>query len=96
MNDDNKPPFIPSVKEWNEMRSLIIETHKNVLKILREKEKELLTPDEVCQMLRISRSTYQRHVKAGLFEQIKQGDKANSSAFVKRSQIEELIERGKI
>lgn len=94
MNGNNEPPFMPSENEWNEMRSMIIETHGNVLKILREKEKELLTAAEVCKILKISRDTYQEYAKSKLFQQIQLV--SNGRMYVQRSEIERLIERGKV
>lgn len=94
MNKNNEPPFMPSENEWNEMRSMIMETHGSVLKILREQEKELLTATEVCKILKISRDTYQEYAKSKLFQQIQLV--ANGRMYVQRSEIERLIERGKV
>lgn len=72
--------------------SVLLDIQEKVTKLVKDKEKELLTPKEVQQMLKIGQTTYQRYVKNEVFEQIKIGGKA----YVKRSEIERLIDEGKI
>lgn len=87
-------------KEWNKAQSMLIDIQEKVTKLLKDKENELLTPNEVCKMLKISRNTYQRYVDDKIFTQIhlipfdKKGK--NTKAFVKRSQIERLIDEGSL
>lgn len=83
------------LKEWNEIKSKIINIEEGISKLVKKQEEELLTPGEVCKMLGIGRSTYQRHVEAGLFTQIKIG-KNNSKVKVMRSEIDKLINEGKL
>lgn len=85
-----------SIKEWNKAQSIIIDIQEKVTKLLQEKEKELLTPREVCQMLKISRNTYQRYIRKNVFAQIQPDKGNNSKVYVKRSEIERLIEAGKL
>jgi hypothetical protein len=83
-------------KEWNEMKSMLLEIREGVSKLVDEAGKELLTPNEVCKMLKISRNTYQNYVNDKVFEQIRIDKSKNSRVFVKRSEIERLIDEGKI
>ena len=83
-------------KAWNQLKSMVLENRERISNLEVEKEKERLTPGEVCSMLKISRRTYQRYVKEGIFSQIKQGNKKNSPAFVKRSEITRFQEEGTI
>lgn len=85
-----------SMKEWNKAQSMLIDIQEKVTKLLKDKESELLTPSEVCEMLKISRNTYQRYVKQGVFEQIQPNKGNNSKVYVKRSEIERLIEEGNL
>lgn len=85
-----------SMKEWNKAQSMLIDIQEKVTKLLKDKESELLTPSEVCEMLKISRNTYQRYVKQGVFEQIQPNKGNNSKVYVKRSEIERLIEEGSL
>ena len=81
-------------KAWNRLSSMVLENRERISNLEAEKEKERLTPGEVCSMLKISRRTYHRYIKEGIFSQIKQGNKKNSPAFVKRSEITRLQEEG--
>lgn len=81
--------------EWNELKSIILEIKEGVEKLADAAGKELLTPTEICKMLKISRGTYQGYANAGVFEQIRIGKTKNSRVFVKRSDIERLIAEGR-
>lgn len=77
------------------MKSIMLDIREKVSALVDEAKKELLTPNEVCQRLKIGRSTYQRYVDAGIIKQIHIGNN-NSRAFVERSEIERLIDEGKV
>jgi hypothetical protein len=84
---------------YNELKSIMLDTNEKISKVYSiltdEAGKKLLTPKEVCGILKIGRSTYQRYVDAGIIEQIHIGNN-NSRVYVKRSEIERLIDEGKI
>lgn len=82
--------------DWNELMSIVFEIWEGIQKLTNAADKDLISPAEVCRMLKIGRRTYQSYVKQGVFEQIKIGQNKNSRAFVKRSDIERLIEKGRI
>ncbi len=83
-------------KEWNEVRSILYDIRDEVKKIRKDKENELLTPNEVCKILKISRNTYQRYVDKEIFEQIQINKGNNGKVYVKRSEIERLIQEGRL
>lgn len=85
-----------TVNEWNELKSIMLEIREGVKKLTDEAGKELLTPTEVCRMLKISRNTYQNYVNGGVFEQTKIAKNKNGRVLVKRSDIERLVEEGRI
>lgn len=82
--------------DWNELKSMILEIGEGVKKLTDAANEELLTPTEVCRILKISRNTYQRYIDAKVFGQIKVGKNKNSRVFVKRSELERLIDEGKM
>ena len=84
-------------REYNEIKSLLLEIKEEV-RILHSKmaTEELLTPTEVCKMLKIGRSTYTRYVADGVFEQVRLKSKNNSRVYIKRSEIDKLIEEGRL
>lgn len=84
------------VTEWHNLLSMVIEIRDKVTTLTSEAEKELLTPTEVCKRLKISRNTYQRYVDEKVFGQIRISKKSNSRVFVRRYEIERLIEAGKL
>ncbi|MDR0575627.1 MAG: helix-turn-helix domain-containing protein [Tannerella sp.] len=84
-----------SENEWDELKSMVIDIRDKVSVLVSEKQKEFLTPREVCRDLHICRSTYRRHVEAGRLRQVRIGEKG-SRVYVRRSDIENLKKDGKI
>ena len=79
-------------KRYDELKCLLLEIKEGISFLKSEKQKELLTPKEVQALIGIGKTTYQRYVKAQVLNQIKIGGKA----FVQRSEIENLIDEGKL
>lgn len=79
-------------KNWNELKSMVLEIRGSVSKLVDEAGKELLTPNEICKMLKISRNTFQNYINRNVFEY----SKVEGKVYVKRSEIERLIDEGKI
>lgn len=86
--------YIVPENEWNEQKSINIENNIMLKKLVEEKEKELLTAAEVCKILKISRDTYQEYAKSKLFQQIQLVP--NGRMYVQCSEVERLIEQGKV
>lgn len=78
----------------NKLLSIEIENNKMLKKLVSEKEKELLTAAEVCKMLKISKDTFHEYANDKLFQLIQL--KPKGRLYVQRSEIEMLIERGKV
>lgn len=83
-------------QQLTQFTSIMTDVQQKVSKLTCELEKELLTPAEVCKILKINRNTYQRYVNSNVLEQVKPISKNNSKAYVKRSELNRLIEEGKI
>ena len=81
-------------RHWNELQAKIADISEKIDKLVDEASKELLTPADVCRMLKITRSTYQNYARDKLFEQIRIGE--NSRIYVRRSEIERLVKEGSI
>ena len=79
-------------KNWNELKSMVLEIRGSVSKLVDEASKELLTPNEICKILKISRNTFQNYINRNVFEY----SKVEGKVYVKRSEIERLIDEGKI
>lgn len=82
------------LNEWNELKALVKETCSQVKELTSREQKELLTPKEVCSILKIARSTFERHMNNGVFEVVKVNRQKYSKIYVKRSHLEELISNG--
>lgn len=82
------------LNEWNELKALIKETSNQVRELTGREQKELLTPKEVCSMLKIGRTTFERYMNDGVFEVVKVNKQKYSKNYVKRSHLEELIKNG--
>lgn len=83
-------------RRYNKLLSIILENNailKRIeAKIDSEAAKETLSPKEVLEMLGIGKTTYQRYVRAGIITQTK----IKGKVHVQRSEIENLIEEGKV
>lgn len=79
-------------KEYNELKSLLLDIQNKISALSDAASKELLTPAEVCKMLKIGRTTYQRYVDNVVFDQVRICGKV----YVMRSEILRLIDEGKL
>ena len=86
--------FTVPLNEWNEQRAMIHEICQKVKELTNREQKELLTPKEVCEMLKIGRTTFERYMNEGVFEVVKVNKQKYSKNYVKRSHLEDLIEKG--
>ena len=84
------------VQEWNETKGMIKNLCEKMSKLTDKEEKELLTPKEVCEMLKIGRTTYQRYIANGILEPVKVNRSKYSKVYVRRSDIESLTREGKV
>jgi hypothetical protein len=78
--------------EWNKLVSMVTEIKEDVSTIKAIKAKEKLTPKEVQEILGIGKTTYQRYVRDKIINQTK----IKGKAYVQRSEIESLMEEGRI
>ena len=84
------------LQEWNEQRAMMRSLCEKVGRLTDQEEKELLTPKEVCEKLKIGRTTLQRYIANGILETVKVNRKKYSKIYVRRSDIESLIDAGKV
>jgi response regulator of citrate/malate metabolism len=82
------------LNEWNELKALIRHTSEQVRELTGREQKELLTPKEVCEVLKIGRSTFERYMNDGVFEVVKVNKQKYSKNYVRRSHLEDLIKNG--
>ena len=84
------------LNEWNELKALIKETSIQVRELTGREQKELLTPKDVCTILKIGRTTFERYMNDGVFEVVKVNKQKYSKNYVRRSHLEELIKNGAV
>lgn len=84
------------LNEWNELKALIKNTSDQVRELTGREQKELLTPKEVCSILKIGRTTFERYMNNGVFEVVKVNKEKYSKNYVKRSHLEDLIAKGAV
>jgi len=80
--------------EWNETRSLLIDLNNKVNNLVSSSQKEMLTPKDVCKMLKIGRVTYERYVREGIITPVRISQKKYSKVLIKRGDIDNLIANG--
>jgi len=83
-----------SAQEWNETKEMIKNISDRVNEISKSPQKELLTPKEVCEILKIGRSTFERMKGTGVFPT--QRTQGARKLYVKRSDLDKVIEAGKV
>lgn len=81
------------MQEWNETRAMIKDLSKTVAGMANKEEKELLTPKEVCEMLKIGRTTFQRYLANGDLEPVRINKKKYSRIYIRRTDITRLLEQ---
>lgn len=86
---------VPS-SEWNAMNATINDMANKINQLTNKDEKELLTPKEVMEFLKIGRATFDRYKNDSVFECIKVNSKKYSKIYVKRSELEKLVREGKV
>ena len=82
-------------KDMLEVKSILVDIQEKLSKLIKESEKELLTPLEVCRILKIGMRTYRRYVQKGILTQVRM-DENSKKVYVKRSELEKLIDEGKV
>jgi len=96
MNTDQKLAVVAvPLEEWEAYKAMLKEATGMLKAMCRKDEKELLTTKEVCEMLKISRATYDRHVNDGLIIPVQVNKKKYSRHLIRRADIEQLIDKGK-
>ena len=83
-----------TLNEWNETKAIINDMADKINRLSDKDQKELLTPKEVMQFLKIGRATFDRYKNDSVFECVKVNSKKYSKIYVKRSELERLIKEG--
>lgn len=78
------------LQEWHSLTEMVKNLITKVDDLSHKGEKELLTTNEVCEALHISRSTLQRYFENGDLIPERIGNKARSKIYVRRSDIAKL------
>ena len=84
------------LNEWNEQKAMIKDICQQIRELTHREQKELLTPKEVCAILKIGRATFERYMNDSVIEVIKVNKLKYSKNYVKRSHLEELIKNGAV
>ena len=86
-----------TTKDWNDLQKRLMDiqgrmmnVEEGVSKMVDEAGKELLTPNEICKILKISRNTFQNYINKRVLEY----SKVEGKVYVKRSEVERLIDEG--
>lgn len=76
-------------QEWNETKEMINGINKMLTSLTNKPNKELLSPKEVCDLLKIGRTTFERLKNTGELKIVRtQGAR---KIFVERSEAEKMI-----
>lgn len=84
------------LSEWNEAKAMIKNLCDKVERLTDKDKKELLTPKEVCQELKIGRTTFDRYVNDGIFDPVKVNKKRYSKIYIRRTDLDNMIKEGKL
>lgn len=78
------------LQEWQSLTEMVKNLIRKVDDLSRQDKKELLTTNEACQMLQISRSTLQRYFNNGDLVPERISNKHKAKLYVRRSDVEKL------
>jgi predicted DNA-binding transcriptional regulator AlpA len=81
--------------EWREVTATLKAMSQKVDSLLNERNRELLTPKEVCEMLKIGRTTFDRYVSEGLIMPERISKKKYSKVLIRRTDIEAGLKEGR-
>lgn len=81
-----------SVQEWSETKAMIKNISNRLDEMTKPEIKELLTPKEVCEILKCGRSTFQRLKGKGVFPI--QRTPGTNKLYVRRIDLENAISEG--
>ena len=76
------------LQEWNDLQNRLESIDKSLLEIKGKGKSEFITPNEVCELLKCSRNTYQSYIQKGLLEPIKMKSEKYSKLLFKRVDVE--------
>jgi len=82
------------INEWHEQSALLRKMAEQMQVLTRKEQKELLTVGEVCAMLKIGRTTFERYMANGVIEVVKFNRKKYTKNYVRREHLESLINEG--
>lgn len=77
--------------EWNTALQQIGRISETIEQMGNAGKKELLTPKEVCEMLKIGRTTFDRYVREGTLIPVKINQRKYSKVYINRGEIEKMI-----
>ncbi len=78
--------------EWEAVKDQLSNISKHLHDIKSKGQKELLTPREAMELLKVSRNTLQSYIDRGFFGIIKMKSEKYSKVLIKRSDINFFIE----
>jgi hypothetical protein len=94
MNNPQIAVVTIALEEWNQLTATVSQMAESVKQLTGKDEKELMTPKEVCERLKIGRSTYERYKANGVFEVTRVNRRKYSKNYVSRAHLEKLISDG--
>jgi|GEM_PF-6779047 len=80
------------IDEWRAAQAAIFATHSMVEQLLREKEKEFMSPSDVRSFLGIGKTTYYSYIRKRLIKEI--NIDGSKKRYVRRSDLDEALKKG--
>lgn len=77
--------------EWDTLNGMVRSLCEDMGQITGKKSNELLTVKEVCEILKIGATTFQRYELNGTLEIVRVSQKKGAKKYVKRSELERHI-----
>lgn len=96
MDTQNIAVVTVPLEQWNNLNNKIDQILENSFSSHEVPGKELLTPKEVQDRLKIGRTTFDRYVREGILPTTKISQKKGSRIYVKRMELDQIIKNGLI
>lgn len=84
------------IEQWNSLNNKIDQILENSSSANASNGKEILTPKEVQDRLKIGRTTFDRYVREGILPITKISNKKSARIYVNKRELEKIIENGLI
>ncbi len=88
METSNIAVLTVPLTEWNDLKNQLTNISKSLIALQSKDKSEYLTPKQVCELMQVSRNTYQKYIDIGILNPIQVKSEKYSKVLIKRIDVE--------